>query len=1013
MAALVVNKDFGSCCRTCLNDASNKMHDIFSEGQNSVTIAEMLNLCTSLKVVTEDDLPKKLCGSCYNCLLSFYDFRKLAEKIDAQLRNHNTKQLVGETKTSIEVKIEVEHPFTKQEIDCDQVNGDLKDIKQEFNFIHENSDDRDDFSFDEFDTEEVKPVLKCELCYRKFSSLAKLETHLKRNSCETIFTCNFCSRTFKRHHKYVKHLVTHGQEISEAEINQNEPNTSLDCTTCSKRFRSANSLAAHMRKHTKKGRVLACSICNKVFKKISHVKRHELCHDENRPFQCTVCAKRFNTESMLSEHMDKHNKVKGHTCPICNKSFAHLSTLSSHVKLHTREKPYLCPTCGKRFDSTTNLNQHVRRHMGLKMFACTMCPKKFVTKGELQSHEVTHKRELVWRCEQCPAAFYHKKSLQQHRRRHAGVKPHRCDTCPMRFLTKDHLKRHYRIHTGEKPYKCQHCERAFTQSGDLLKHTRAHLGDKMYKCTECPESFRLQSELRQMVDKNMKRADSLVPDIPGFYKGKSIFITGGAGFMGKVLVERILSTCPDVGNIYLLMREKKDLTPEKRLQQLKQSKVFEILRVKQPLQLDKLVAVSGDMTKPGFGFSTNDRDKLNEVSIIFHSAASLSMNAPLPDSVESNIQSTVALLAFADKLPKIEVFIYVSTLYSNIDLDKVEEKVYPPPMQLKSLLDLVDDPNFDKKQENRIIGLKHNSYVFTKSIAEYEVTKRGCSKYAVGVVRPGVVICSLRDPFPGWVENFNGATGVIANVLCGVLRVLSLDISENGEMVPVDIAIHTFIAAAWELAVDRPAEVRFYNCTSQENPITWTFFVDAVNELSAKYPSLHAVAYPHWHIHKSWYLTRMSAFLLETIPFHFMEFVFSVVNKRYKPRIKKQLSRVEEMRKAVRPLVIKGLDFRNENVQRLRRRLCERDRALFNLEPSSIDWHELMLYLVRGTRRHVLKEPDSTLEEARTRVRRMGCMITAAKYAFMLAGLVIANFSVKTVSPLNEHRWSYCCNKHV
>ncbi|KAJ2951353.1 hypothetical protein O0L34_g13483 [Tuta absoluta] len=433
MAAAVVNRDLETCCRTCLNDVSNKMHDIFSEGQNSLTIAEMLNLCTSLKVVTEDHLPKKLCGTCYNCLTSFFDFRKLAEKIDAQLRNQITKQLVSEElKTSIEVKIEVEHPITKQEADCDQVNIE-KEIKQEFNITEESSDNmKDDFSFDDF--VEVKPILKCELCYRKFSSVEKLEIHLKRNSCGTIFTCNFCSRTFKRHHKYVKHLVTHGQEVSEAEINQNEPNHSLYCTTCSKKFRSANSLAAHMRQHTKKGRVLACSICGKVFKKVSHVKRHELCHEENRPFLCTVCPKRFNTESMLSEHMDKHNKVKRHACPICTKSFAHLSTLSSHIKLHTREKPYLCPTCGKRFDSTTNLNQHMRRHIGLKIFACTMCPKKFVSKGELQSHELTHKRERAWRCEQCAASFCHKKTLQQHMRRHAGDKPHPCDTCPMRCV---------------------------------------------------------------------------------------------------------------------------------------------------------------------------------------------------------------------------------------------------------------------------------------------------------------------------------------------------------------------------------------------------------------------------------------------------------------------------------------------------------------------------------------------------------------------------------------------------
>lgn len=31
-----------------------------------------------------------------------------------------------------------------------------------------------------------------------------------------------------------------------------------------------------------------------------------------------------------------------------------------------------------------------------------------------------------------------------------------------------------------------------------------------------------------------------------FYRGKTIFITGGTGFLGIALIEKILRTCPDV-----------------------------------------------------------------------------------------------------------------------------------------------------------------------------------------------------------------------------------------------------------------------------------------------------------------------------------------------------------------------------------------------------------------------------------------------------------------------------------
>lgn len=52
-----------------------------------------------------------------------------------------------------------------------------------------------------------------------------------------------------------------------------------------------------------------------------------------------------------------------------------------------------------------------------------------------------------------------------------------------------------------------------------------------------------------------------------YYAGKSIFITGATGFMGKVLVEKLLRCCPDVKKMYLLMRPKKGHNSKERLDQ--------------------------------------------------------------------------------------------------------------------------------------------------------------------------------------------------------------------------------------------------------------------------------------------------------------------------------------------------------------------------------------------------------------------------------------------------------------
>lgn len=83
------------------------------------------------------------------------------------------------------------------------------------------------------------------------------------------------------------------------------------------------------------------------------------------------------------------------------------------------------------------------------------------------------------------------------------------------------------------------------------------------------------------IDEEILNVDKTGSRIAEFYKDKCVFVTGATGFLGKILVEKLLRACEDLQTIYILIRDKKGKDIHTRMDEIYGDVVSEtVLRVK-------------------------------------------------------------------------------------------------------------------------------------------------------------------------------------------------------------------------------------------------------------------------------------------------------------------------------------------------------------------------------------------------------------------------------------------------
>lgn len=56
-----------------------------------------------------------------------------------------------------------------------------------------------------------------------------------------------------------------------------------------------------------------------------------------------------------------------------------------------------------------------------------------------------------------------------------------------------------------------------------------------------------------------------MPSISEFFSGRHVLITGGSGFLGRLIIEMLLRCCPDIGNIYVVLRSRRGVPADDRI----------------------------------------------------------------------------------------------------------------------------------------------------------------------------------------------------------------------------------------------------------------------------------------------------------------------------------------------------------------------------------------------------------------------------------------------------------------
>ncbi|MFC3149822.1 SDR family oxidoreductase [Litoribrevibacter euphylliae] len=473
--------------------------------------------------------------------------------------------------------------------------------------------------------------------------------------------------------------------------------------------------------------------------------------------------------------------------------------------------------------------------------------------------------------------------------------------------------------------------------------------------------------------------------------GKHILITGTTGFLGKVVLEKLLRKVPDVYQITLLARSnaRYKSVKERVKNEVLSSSVFDRLKQDMGPVFDEFVeskisVVEGELTRPGLGMIASDFQALaNDIDLVINCAASVNFREALDNAIRINtlsVEHLVDLINAGNGVPMVQV----STCYVNgHNTGDIDEHVYPPKndeisgfedgsYHVRPLIERymtecqkinISSSSKEEAEAAKIqLGVKearkngwNDTYTFTKWMGEQLLIQQ-LKGSGLTIVRPSIIESTVCDPVAGWLEGIKVADALIFAFARGKLSFFPGD--DNGilDVIPADLVANSIILSAAEQLAN-PNNYRIYQCCSgRDNPIQLRDFINLVMEESHQnylnYPKL--------------FKAKPAAKFKTVSSFAFQSFmrglqVAAFCRGIFQPKLRRKLTDKvavsRELAKIYAFYTAPQYRFDNSQLKQLWRRFSVNDQEEYMVSAKCFEWKEYIGSIhINGLHTYVLEE---------------------------------------------------------